>query len=59
MPDMNKQFIVEADASDFATGAVLSQKQDDGKIHPIAFMYKSLNDAERNYCYNFSTLTLK
>ena len=49
MPDMNKQFIVEADASDFATGAVLSQKQDDGKIHPIAFMSKSLNDAERNY----------
>ena len=49
MPDMTKQFIVEADASDFATGAVLSQKQDDGKIHPIAFMSKSLNDAERNY----------
>lgn len=49
MPDMSQQFIVECDASDFATGAVLSQEGDDGLIHPVAFFSKSLNDAERNY----------
>lgn len=49
MPDMSRQFIVECDASDFATGAVLSQVGMDGLVHPVAFYSKSLNDAERNY----------
>lgn len=49
MPDITKQFIVECDASDYATGAVLSQLCDDGFIHPVAFYSKSLNDSERNY----------
>lgn len=49
MPDLEKPFIVECDASDFATGAVLSQIGPDGDIHPIAYYSKSLGDAERNY----------
>ena len=49
MPDPSKPYIIECDASDFATGAVLSQRGDDGKIHPVAFQSKSMNDAERNY----------
>ncbi|KAG8703852.1 hypothetical protein FRC09_003909 [Ceratobasidium sp. 395] len=48
-PDPEKQFFVECDASDFATGAVLSQIGPDSKLHPIAFMSKSNNPAERNY----------
>ncbi|VDC05224.1 unnamed protein product, partial [Peniophora sp. CBMAI 1063] len=48
LPRDEGQFRVEADASDYAVGAVLSQEQD-GKWHPIAFLSKSLNDAERNY----------
>ena len=49
MADMSKPFILEADASDYATGAVLSQRQSDGEVHPVAFYSKTLNSAERNY----------
>ena len=48
-PDDSKQYKLEADSSDFATGAVLSQEGSDGKWHPVAFMSKSLNEVERNY----------
>jgi hypothetical protein len=48
--DDSKAFHIEADSSDFATGAVLSQQSaDDLKWHPIAFYSKSLNAVERNY----------
>ena len=48
--DDSLPFCVEADSSDFATGAVLSQQsKEDGKWHPIAFYSKSLNVVERNY----------
>jgi hypothetical protein len=41
---------VEADSSDFTTGAVLlQQSSDDLKWHSIAFYSKSLNAVERNY----------
>lgn len=42
------QFRLEADASNYAIGGVLSQFQDD-KWHPVAFFSKSLNNTERNY----------
>ena len=47
-PDFSKRFIVTCDASDFATGAVLSQ----GKIGsdlPIAYASRTLTSAEMNY----------
>ena len=47
--DPDKPFTVEADASEFATGAELSQKDSEGKRHPVAFQSKSLQPAERNY----------
>lgn len=50
LPDDSRPYRLEADSSNFATGAVLSQEsQDDGKWHPIAFYSKSLNPVERNY----------
>ena len=40
---------METDASSYAYGAVLSQKAEDKKHHPVAFYSKSMNPAERNY----------
>ncbi|KAG5724326.1 hypothetical protein E4T56_gene16016 [Termitomyces sp. T112] len=49
-PNDDSPFCVEADSSDFATGAVLSQQsKEDGKWHPVAFYSKSLNVVEWNY----------
>jgi transposase InsO family protein len=49
-PDSSRPFRIEADSSDFATGAVLSQQSaDDEKWHPVAFLSKSLSPVERNY----------
>src|SRR5258707_5558809 len=42
-------FCLECDASNFATGAILSQQQEDGLFHPIGFMSKSFLDMEWNY----------
>jgi hypothetical protein len=49
LPDPSKPYRLEADSSDFATGAVLSQPDADGKWHPVAFFSKSLNEVQRNY----------
>ncbi len=48
IPNETDPFMVEADASEGAIGAVLSQKQN-GKWRPVAFMSKSLSATERNY----------
>ena len=48
-PDLNKEFRVEADASNFATGGVLSVKCKDDLWQPVAFISKALNETERNY----------
>lgn len=49
MPDVQKPFRVESDASGFTTGAVLSQQGDDNKWHPCAYLSQSMSPAERNY----------
>ena len=48
-PNLDKEFRVEADTSNFATGGVLSIKCDDNKWRPVAYILKSLNETERNY----------
>ena len=48
LPQPKGQFRVKTDASGYAIGAVLSQKQDD-KWHPIAFLSRCMTAAEHNY----------
>ena len=48
-PDLDKEMRVEADASDFAMGGVLSMKCEDEKWRLVAYISKLLNEAERNY----------
>jgi hypothetical protein len=49
-PNSTQPFCIEADSSDFATRAVLSQvSPEDRKWHPVAFFSKSLSPVEHNY----------
>ena len=48
-PDLTKQFELEVDASGYAVGAVLMQRQEDGKRHPVGFYSATLNPEECNY----------
>jgi len=49
-PQDSEPFYIEADSSDFASGAVLSQQlPGEEKWHPVAFYSKSLSPVERNY----------
>ena len=49
MWDFNKPTRVETDASGFATGGVLEQKQEDGLWHPVAYLSEGMTETERNY----------
>jgi len=49
IPDIDREMRVEADASDYATGGVLSTKCEGGKWRPVAFISKLLNTTEQNY----------
>ena len=59
MPDLTRPFQIEADASKYASGAVLTQLDETGARHPISFYLKTLSDAERNYqIYNQELLAI-
>jgi hypothetical protein len=47
--DPQRPVIVETDASDFALGAVLSQRNDENLLHPVAFHSRKFTPAEINY----------
>ena len=48
-PNFDKPFLLETDASKEGLRAVLSQKQDDGRYHPVAFGSQTLTPSEQNY----------
>jgi len=47
--DPDRPALLETDASDFAIAGILSQKFDDGKIHPGRFVSRKLTPAELNH----------
>ena len=47
--DYTKDFLLETDASKEGLGAVLSQKQEDGWFHLVAYGSQSLTTHEKNY----------
>ena len=47
--DYTKDFLLEMDASKEGLGAVLSQKQEDGWFHPVAYSNWALSTHEKNY----------
>ena len=47
--DIDREMRVEADASDYITGGVLSTKYEDRKWRLVAFISKLLNATEQNY----------
>ena len=55
-----KDFLLEMDASKEGLGAVLSQKQEDGQFHPVAYGSQALTTHEKNYhSTNLEFLVLK
>ena len=48
-PHFDKPFLLETDASKEGLGVVLSQKQSDGRYHPVTFGSCSLTLSEKNY----------
>ena len=51
-PDFGKPFLLEMDASGKGLGAVLSQKQSDGRYHPIAYASSIMTETEQRYPSN-------
>ena len=51
-PDFNKPFLLETNVSGRGLGAVLSQKQADGRYHPIAYASLVMNETKQRYHSN-------
>jgi len=47
--DDDREIVVETDASDYVSAGVLSQYDDEGTLHPVAFYSKKHSPAECNY----------
>jgi len=47
--DPERAVTIETDASDYAIGAICSQPDEKGILHPVAYYSRKLKDSERNY----------
>ncbi|TQV93704.1 pol protein [Cordyceps javanica] len=48
-PDPERPYEVETDASDYALGGQLGQRDDEGRLYPVAFFSQKLHGPELNY----------
>ena len=48
-PDMSREFLVQTDASQRGLGAVLSQTDENGDEHPVAYISRKLTPTEEKY----------
>ncbi len=56
---LDEQFELEVDASGYTVGAVLLQRKEDGKKHPIGYYSTTLNEVQWNYdIYNLELLAI-
>ena len=56
-PDPNKEYLLKTNALKLGLGAVLSQKQSNGRYHPVALGSRDLHGAEVNYQFWTALLT--
>ncbi|KAF8697498.1 hypothetical protein RHS03_07767, partial [Rhizoctonia solani] len=47
--DPTKPYFLETDALGAALGSILSQRQEDGRLHPLGFLLESFKGAKQNY----------
>ena len=48
-PQFEEQFIVDCDTSTFAIGAILQQRDEKDKLHPVAFLSRTLDATQCNW----------
>src|SRR5258706_354573 len=49
MPDQDQPFYLETDASAFASGSVLMQKDLNGHLHPCGYISQTFNETKQHY----------
>ena len=45
-PNLGKPFVVDVDASNYACGGVLSQRDDNSEVHPVAYFSTALQSSQ-------------
>jgi RNase H-like domain found in reverse transcriptase len=48
-PNLAKPFVLEVDASQYASGVILHQPDNNQKLRPVGYYSQTFNQAERNY----------
>ena len=51
-PNLQEQCVVEVDASNFAVGGIMTQKGEDGNLHPVAYFSTALQESQKKLVCN-------